>query len=287
MRKRMTMLAALTLCSLFLSLEAMGEASDKSAVAGAADMTDVIDVASRDLNPVTGEMLKEGIYPVQVDVSSAMFKVTGCDIHVSPDGMTATLYMGSEAYSFMYPGEAEDAARAKEEDLIPLTALEDGRFAFTLPLEALDDVYSCAAFSARKEMWYPRSLVFRADSLPPAAFKEDFLVTVKSLALEEGTYTCEVTLSGEGRAQLISPALLHVEGDACLAEIVFATAKIDYVSVAGEKITPDRTENGAAFTVPVPAFDLPVTIIVDSTAIKPATEVTYAMTFHSASITPQ
>ena len=280
----MRILIALLAALLMLAPAALAEGGG---VADASDMTDVIDIVPEGMEPVTADRLNDGVYPVSVDVSSAMFKATGCDLTVSGGAMTATLYMNSEAYSHMFPGAAEDAAQADAADLIALEALEDGRIAFTLPVDALDAGYECAAFSARKQLWYPRTLLFRADSLPLEAWKREYLVTAETLALADGDYTCAVMLEGAGRATLQSPAALTVKDGACEAEIVFSTAKIDYVIVNGEKYEPIRTEGGAAFVVPVAAFGLKLSIVVDSTAIKPAVEVQYTMTFDETTISPK
>ena len=275
-------LIALICALLILAPAALAEAA--GGVADAADMTDVIDIVPEGMEPVTADMLNDGVYSVNVDVSSSMFKAIGCDLTVENGRMTATLYMKSEAYSHMFPGAAEEAARAASEDLIPLTTLPDGRFAFTLPLDALDAGYECAAFSARKQLWYPRTLLFRADSLPLQAWKSEYLVTAETLGLADGEYSCAVLLEGEGRATLNSPALLTVKDGACVAEIMFSTKKIDYVIVGGEKYEPVSVEDGATFQVPVAAFGLKLSILADSTAIKPAVEVQYTMTFDEATI---
>ena len=68
---------------------------------------------------------------------------------------------------------------------------------------------------------------------------------------------------------------------------MFSTKKIDYVIVDGVKYEPIRTEGGAAFEVPVAAFGLKLSIIADSTAIKPAVEVQYSMTFDAATLEAQ
>ena len=260
-------------------------AQGASGIAGEEDMTDVIDIVPEGMEPVTVDRLNEGIWPVSVDVSSAMFKATGCDLIVENGTMTAVLYMKSESYSYMFPGEAEDAAKAGEDELIPLLTAEDGRRYFILPVDALDAGYVCAALSARKQLWYPRTLLFRADSLPLNAWKSEYLVTAETLGLADGEYTCGVTLGGEGRAALLSPAKLTVEDGVCMAEIVFSTKKIDYVIVGGEKYEPVATEDGAAFLVPVAAFGMKLSIVVDSTAMKPAVEVQYTMTFDAETLT--
>ena len=81
-----------------------------------------------------------------------------------------------------------------------------------------------------------------------------------------------------------SPARMAIEGGVCKATLVFGTKKIDYVIVDGEKILPEENPDGAAFTVPVAAFDRGLSVIVDSTAIRPAVETPYTVTFDSASI---
>jgi len=263
-----------------------GAAGASGGVAGAEDMTDVIDIVPEGAEAVTARQLREGTWPVEVDVSSSMFKVTGCNLTVAGDGMTATLYMKSEAYSYMYPGAAEEAARAGEGEWTALETREDGRFAFTLPVDALDAACECAAYSARKELWYPRTLVFRADSLPLEAWRAEYLVTAETLGLADGAYTCAVLLEGAGRATLQTPARLIVAGGAVTARIVFSTQKIDYVLVEGERFEPVDTQEGAAFEVPVAAFGKRLTIVADSTAILPATEVRYTMRFDADTIRP-
>ena len=283
MKKILTLFLAVLLA---LAPAALAQETGTGGIAGEEDMTDVIDIVPEGIEPVTADQLNEGTWSVEVDVSSSMFKVTGCDLTVSEDGMTARLYMKSEAYSYMFPGEAEDAARADASDLIALEETEDGRRYFELPVDALDAGCSCAAFSARKKLWYPRTLLFRADSLPLEAWKSEYLTTAQTLGLEDGQYTCAVTLQGEGRATLASPAVLSVENGVCTAEIVFSTKKIDYVIVGGEKYEPIRTEGGAAFAVPVAAFGKKLAIVVDSTAMKPAVEVRYTMTFDGSTLAP-
>lgn len=275
----------LLLAVLFMVLPAVAEGA--GGVADASDMTDVIDVVDESMTPVAADRLNDGVYAVAVDASSAMFKVVGCELTVADGVMTAKLYMKSEAYSYMYPGPAEEAAQADTSALTRLEVTDDGSFVFTLPVDALDAGYECAAFSARKQLWYPRTLVFRADSLPLVAWKDEFLTTTETLELEDGAYTCAVALKGEGRATLESPVALQVEGGACVARIVFGTAKIDYVIVDGEKCAPMNDSGNATFDVPVAAFDLPLSIVMDSTAIKPAVEVQYTMTFDSATIIPK
>ena len=271
MKRLFAWLAALSLlcCAAF--------AEDMSHVADTSDMTDVVDVVEAGMVPVTAEALNEGVYGVAVDCSSSMFKIVDCTLTVEGGAMTALLTMKSDAYPYLYPGTAEDAAAAEEAELLPLNV--DGEtYTFTFPVPALDAGVDCAAFSARKALWYPRTLLFRADSLPAEAWKE-----TAGVELADGDYLVDVSLEG-GKAKLLTPAALNAEGGKYSVTLVFGTKKIDYVIVDGEKYLPEAVEDGLAFTVPVAGFDRGLSIVVDSTAIKPATEVNYTFTVHSEGI---
>ncbi|MFR5730692.1 MAG: hypothetical protein ACLUD2_00815 [Clostridium sp.] len=70
--------------------------------------------------------------------------------------------------------------------MIPFEEAADGSHHFTVPVEALDKELDCAAFSKKKEKWYDRVLVFRADSLPADALTDAAQVTAESLGLADG-----------------------------------------------------------------------------------------------------
>ena len=279
LQRTIALLAAL----LMLSCAALAEGG-LGAVADESQMTEHVDVVDPSWTPGTADMLNDGVYSVQVDSSSSMFAILGCDLTVADGAFSATLHMKSNAYMYLFLGTPEDAAAADPADLILVKLTPEGGFDFTFPIEAMDAGVECAAFSARKQLWYPRTLVFRSDSLPMEAWKAENLVTVATLGLADGTYSVDVALEGKGKTTLETPATLTVTDGAAMADIVFSTKKIDYVIVDGEKYLPTNTEGNAAFTVPVALFDNKIAITVDSTAIKPATEVSYSMTFDSASI---
>lgn len=274
-------LIVLALALLIAALPALAEGGH-SGIADASQMTDVIDVVEEGMVPVTADSLNDGAYEVAVDSSSSMFKILGCELTVAEGALTARLQMKSDAYLYLFPGTPEEAAAAADDALIALEVEGDDCF-FTFPVTALDAGVDCAAFSSRKQVWYPRTLLFRSDSLPEEAWNADSLVTAASLGLEDGVYTVEATLEG-GKTALENPVTLTVADGECLADIVFSTKKIDYVLVDGEKYLPKDTEGNAAFTIPVSAFDRKLAITLDSTAIKPATEVQYTVAFDSATI---
>lgn len=256
--------------------QATGE--DTSKVADASQMTTVEDVVDESKTPVRAQELTDGVYEIAVDCSSSMFRIERCELTVGGDAMIAKLFMSSDSYGYLYPGTAEQAAAADEADYL----LPDGQ-TFVLPVEALDQGVACAAWSRNKELWYDRTLVFRADSLPLEAFAS--LTTAETLALADGTYTVAVTLSGgSGKASVESPAELTVENGACTAKIVWGSSNYDYMKVDGEQLLPVNTEGNSTFLIPVAAFDHPLAVIADTTAMSQPHEINYTLLFDSASI---
>jgi len=131
-------------------------------------------------------------------------------------------------------GTGEEAVAANEEDCIPFEENAEGEHTFTVPVEALDKGIPCAAFSKSKEMWYDRTLVFRADSLPMDAFQEGAYTKVESLSLADGSYTVSVQLEGgSGKASVASPAALRVENGVAYATIIWSSSNYDYMKVDG------------------------------------------------------
>ena len=199
------------------------DSSTTSQVASASDMTDVEDVVEDGMTPITGDKVKDGTYDVTVDSSSNMFNVTACELTVKNGEMTAKMHMGGTGYLYVYMGTGEEAAAAEEADYSPFTEEADGTHSFTVPVKALDEGIDCAAFSKKKEKWYDRTLVFRADSLPADALADGVMTTAESLSLADGTYTADVTLSGgSGRASVESPAALTVSGGKVQSELLFS-----------------------------------------------------------------
>lgn len=262
--------------------EENADGSDK--VAKAEDMTTVEDVVEEGMTPVYAESLIDGVYPVEMKSSSSMFKADHCELVVENGKMQVLLYMTSKAYTWMFAGTAQQAAAAAEEERI--APVEDGEMKiFTLPLNALDDGEPFAAYSKNKELWYDRTLLFRADSLPAEAFAEGFFTTAESLGLADGEYTADVALAGgSGRASVTSPAALTVKDGKCTAIIEWSSPNYDYMKVDEEKYMPLYAEGNSAFEIPVTIFDRPVTVFADTTAMSQPHEIEYTLTFDSSSV---
>lgn len=243
-----------------------------------------LEVGYEGMKPLTSDSVKEGVYDINVDSSSSMFKITSCNLKVSDSKMTAEMTMSGTGYEYLYMGTAEDAEKADEGNYIP-AVLSGEVVSFTVPVEALDEEIDCAAFSKRKKTWYDRKLVFRADSLPIDAFSEGTLTSIDSLSLEDGKYNVKVELDGgSGKASVQSPAKLTVKDGKAIAEIIWSSNKYDYMIVEGEKILPVSTEEFSVFEIPVSTFDYRMPVSANTTAMSTPHEIEYTLFFDSASI---
>lgn len=256
-------------------------------VAGGDATVEAVDVVEEGMTPISGDQIRDGVYPVIVNSSSSMFNVVACTLTVQDGVMTATMTMGGTGYLKVFMGTGEEALNAAEEDFIPYEEDADGVHSFTVPVPALDAPVDCAAFSKRKEMWYERQLLFRADSLPLDAFDESALTTVSALGLADGQYTVEAQLVGDtGKAGVESPAQLRVENGEAFVTVVWGTRKYANMRVDGELVPAVETDGNAAFEMPVRCFDWNLGVTVDSTALGKPVEMSYAIRFNSATIQP-
>lgn len=262
------------------------EEDPSSKVATAEQMTTVEDVVEEGMVPVEAASIKDGVYPVTVESSSSMFKITACELTVENGEMTAVLHMSGSSYLWLYMGTGEQAAAASEADCIAFDEQADGTHSFTVPVEALDKGIACAAYSKNKELWYDRTLLFRADSLPMDAFQDGYFTTASSLALADGSYTVEVQLEGgSGKAKVESPAQLRVEGGTAYVTLVWGSSNYDYMKVDETQYLPINTEGNSTFEIPVSAFDFKMPVLADTTAMSTPHEIEYTLYFDSATIT--
>lgn len=104
-------------------------------------------------------------------------------------------------------------------------------------------------------------------------------------SLEPGSYTINVTMAGgTGKATVESPAKLEVADGKAYATLVWSSENYDYMVVNGEKIMPITQKPTSQFKVPVSAFDTPLVMIGDTTAMGNAHEIEYSFTFDSSSL---
>lgn len=164
--------AAMLLGILFFTPET-GFAADPSLsydqVAGSDEMTTVDEVGVEGMLPIYAEDIVDGVYDIEMESSSSMFKVVSCRLTVSDGEMTAVLTMSGTGYLCLYMGTGTEAAGSDISEYISYEENEEGQYTFTVPVEALDQAIPCAAFSRNKEKWYDRSILFEAESLPEEA----------------------------------------------------------------------------------------------------------------------
>lgn len=116
--------------------------------------------------PVYGDALRDGEYNIEAESSSSMFKITDCELSVSDGEMTAVITLSGKGYEKLFLGTGEEALTAPESEYIYFVENSDGKYTYTLPVEALDCGIKCAAWSIRREKWYDRELVFKSDGIP-------------------------------------------------------------------------------------------------------------------------
>lgn len=262
-----------------------GGTEDHSKVAGADEMVTPQDVVEDGMIPLYGNSMKDGVYEIAVDSSSSMFQITDCRLTVENGDMKAVMTMGGTGYLYLYMGTGEEAVKASEDSYIPYEENDDGAHTYTVPVEALDMGIDCAAFSKKKEKWYDRTLLFRADSLPQDAFVDGTITTVEDLNLADGMYRIAVTLAGgSGKTAVDSPAKLVVADGKVTATIIFGSPHYDYVLVDNVRYEPINTEGNSTFEIPVTGFDWKMPITADTTAMSTPHEIDYTLYFDSATI---
>jgi len=306
-RKRIQWTAVILAVMLLLSLSALADEAHNQ-VAGEGDMTTVEEVGVDGLIPVYASDIDEGTYEAAVECSSSMFRIGKAEVNVSGGAMTLALTMEGTGYELLYPGTAAEAAAASADAYIGYTENEEGKQVYVLPLEALDSAFSCAAFSVKKQMWYDRNLLVRADSLPAEAIhaeiadyealedqaRQDRIDALQqeggddgaaTISVKDGKYAVDVSLEGgSGKADVTSPATLLVEDGKAHALIEWSSPNYDYMIVNGQQYLPVNQSGNSVFEIPVTVFDEPMTVTADTTAMSTPHEIEYTLTFDSDSI---
>ncbi len=309
---------AVILCLCFalatVSTLTMSFAEGYDKVASSSDMSTVEEVGVEGMEPIAPKDVENGTYEVEMESSSAMFKIVKAVLEVSDDEMNVTITLSGTSYTYLYAGTAKEAAKLNDEDAyIAYTEGDDGKYSYTLPVANLDESFPCAAFSKNKEQWYDRNLLVRADSLPEDAVKVELpdyealeeaaqearieaMQTEQDARLKEmaadidlhnGSYQVEVDMTGgSGKASITSPTTLTVIDGKAYATILWSSPNYDYMIVNGEKLEPQNVgeDSNSSFLIPILAFDEPFTVIADTTAMSTPHEIEYELTFHEDTI---
>lgn len=120
------------------------------------------------MTPISASEVKNGSFDIMVLSSSRFFKPELSSITSKDGELAALVNMKSKSYKYVYLGTAEEASKADESRLIPVTI--DGEHShFEIPLKSLNSDVPCATFSIKRQKWYNRNIVFDASSLPDKA----------------------------------------------------------------------------------------------------------------------
>lgn len=243
-----------------------------------------VEVVEEGMTPVYADEIKDGIYSIEVNSSSSMFKITACELTVKEGKMSAVMTMSGTGYRYLFMGTGAEAETADESEYIDFVE-DNGVHKFTVPVEALDMGIDCTAFSDKKEKWYDRTILFCADSLPSDAFADGTVNTVESLGLTDGDYTIEVSLEGgSGKASILPHTQLTIADGVATAKIIWNSSNYDYMIVDSEKYLPISEVENSTFEIPVSSFDFKMPVSADTTAMSTPHEIEYTLYFDSSTI---
>lgn len=107
----------------------------------------------------------DGIYSIEVETGAAMFKVVDCKLTVKNGLMSAVITLSGTGYDYLYMGTGADAEKADRKSWVPYVVDANGKYTYTIPVEALDKEIAVASHSIKKNQWYARTLTFKYDTL--------------------------------------------------------------------------------------------------------------------------
>ena len=99
--------------------------------------------------PTPEATVANGIYSMDVTSSSSMFKVVDCILTAKDGKMSAVLTLSGTGYGYLYMGTKEEAASADQSSWIPYQVNIEGKYTYTVQVEALDKEIAVAAYSIK------------------------------------------------------------------------------------------------------------------------------------------
>ncbi len=108
----------------------------------------------------------DGVYRTEVQTDSALLRFTDCLLTVKNGKMIALLTARNNNYDFIYPGPAEDALQ-NESGWIAAAEDAEGHYTYLLELPSLDNEIPIATHSAKKKLWYDRTIYIDSAALVP------------------------------------------------------------------------------------------------------------------------
>ena len=107
---------------------------------------------------------EDGVYQAIVTTDSFLLRFPECTLNVENGRMTAVLTARNNNFDFLYIGTAVEAAQ-DEAGWIPAILNADGVYTYVLDIPSLDNDIQIATYSAKKKMWYDRTMFIDSASL--------------------------------------------------------------------------------------------------------------------------
>ena len=105
--------------------------------------------------------------------------------------------------------------------------------------------------------------------------------------ITDGKYLIDVTLEGgSGRASVLSPAALTVEGGDMTASVEWSSSHYDLMIVDGARYLPVNAEGNSVFEIPVASLDEPLPVEAETTAMSEPHLIAYELVFDGDSLRP-
>ena len=230
---------------------------------------------------MAGAALADGVYDIEAETDSSMFRSESCKLVVADGKMTAQLSLPGEGFSRLYFGTAEAAASAPADQIYDYYLNDEGKYTFDVPVSALEEEIHVAAFGHRRDTWYDHTILFHA----PAAPEPGTSAAAATAVPANGTYQVDVALEGgTGRASVESPAKLVVEDGAMTATIVWSSPHYDQMVVDGTQYLPVNDSGNSTFEIPVTALDEDLPVQAETTAMSEPHMIDYTLRFDGSSI---
>ncbi|MDR1620592.1 MAG: hypothetical protein LBS18_08025 [Clostridiales bacterium] len=224
--------------------------------------------------PIYANRIQDGVYSIDVSSSSSMFRVTDARLTVKEGSMSVVMTLGGAGYACLYMGAGKQAPKEPDNSCIYFAENEKGAYTYEVPIKALNFETDVAAWSIRKKTWYDRVLVFQSAGIPPACIE----------AYTDGRYSVAVSLlGGTGRASVVSPTILTIEGGVKTATIVWSSPYYEYMLVDGVLHEPVQYEGNSTFEIPV-MLDEDMRISARTIAMSQPHEIDYTLRLDSSTL---
>lgn len=223
--------------------------------------------------------IPDGVYTADFKTDGSMFHVNeahnGKGVLTVKDGkMTIHVSLPSKNTVNLFMGTAEDAQKEGAQLIEPTldtVTYDDGTteevYGFDIPVPYLDKEFDCALVGT-KGKWY------------------DHKVSVSNpvLKLEDGEYTCAVTLTGgSGKASIQSPAKIVVKNGVITATVIWSSSHYELMTVDDVEYKPVTTEGGSTFEIPA-VLDQDMNISALTTAMSEPHTIEYVLHFDGSTL---